>query len=51
MEANSNPEGTNYECRTLAYVGIILTVLSMIIVFFYIIENQDYAEDIDFQMS
>ena len=27
VEANSNPEGTNYECRTLAYVGIILTVL------------------------
>ena len=34
MEANSNPEGTNYECRTSAYVGIILTVLSMIIVTF-----------------
>ena len=34
VEANSNSEGTNYECRTLAYVGIILTVLSMIIVTF-----------------
>ena len=36
MEANSNPnpETDNYECRTLAYVGIILTVLSMIIVIF-----------------
>ena len=34
VEANSNPEGTNYECRALAYVGIILTVLSMIIVTF-----------------
>ena len=34
VEANSNPEGTNYECRTLAYVGVILTVLSMIIVTF-----------------
>ena len=34
VEANSNPEGTNYKCRTLAYVGIILTVLSMIIVTF-----------------
>ena len=33
-EANSNPEGTNHECGTLAYVGIILTVLSMIIVTF-----------------
>ena len=26
VEANSNPEGTNYECRTLPCVGIILTV-------------------------
>ena len=36
VEANSNlnPETDNYECRTLAYVGIILTVLSMIIVMF-----------------
>ena len=34
VEANSNPEGTKYECRTLAYVGIILIVLSMIIVTF-----------------
>ena len=34
VEANSNPEGTNYECRTLAYIGIILAVLSSIIVTF-----------------
>ena len=34
VEANSNSEGANYECRTLAYVGMILTVLSMIIVTF-----------------
>ena len=34
MEANSNTKGTNYECSTLVYVGIILTVLSMIIVTF-----------------
>ena len=36
VEANSNPnpEINKYECRTLAYVGIILTVLSMIIVIF-----------------
>ena len=36
MEANSNHnlEINNYECRTLAHVGIILTVLSMIIVMF-----------------
>ena len=31
---NSNSETNNYECRTLAYIGIILTVLSMIIVIF-----------------
>ena len=34
VEAKSNPEGTNYKCGTLAYVGIILTVLSMMIVIF-----------------
>ena len=36
VEANLNPspETNNYECGTLAYVGIILTVLSMIIVIF-----------------
>ena len=36
LEANSNPnlETNNYECRTLAHVGIILTVLSMITVIF-----------------
>ena len=32
VEANPNSEGTNYECRTLAYIGIILTVLSLIFV-------------------
>ena len=34
VEANSNPEGTNYECRSLAYIGIILIVLNLIIVMF-----------------
>ena len=34
VEANSNSEGTNYGCRALAYVGIILTVSSLIIVTF-----------------
>ena len=36
MEAksNSNPEINNYECGTLAYAGIIITVLSKIIVIF-----------------
>ena len=34
VETNSNSEGTYYECRTLAYVGIILTVSSLIFVTF-----------------
>ena len=34
VEANSNPEETSYGCRTLAYVGIILTLLSSLIVTF-----------------
>ena len=34
MEANSNLEETNYECRTLAYVRLILMVLSMITVIY-----------------
>ena len=34
VEANSSSEGTNFDCKTFAYVGIILTVLSLIIVTF-----------------
>ena len=34
VKANSSSEGTNSECKTLAYIGIILTVLSLIIVTF-----------------
>ena len=36
VEANSNSnfETNNYECRTLVYIGIVLTVLSMITVIF-----------------
>ena len=34
VEANSNPEEINFKCRTLTYVGIILTVLSILIVVF-----------------
>ena len=33
-KSNPNPETNNFECRTLAHVGIILTVLSMIFVMF-----------------
>ena len=32
--SNSNSETNNYECRTLAYIGMVLTVLSMITVIF-----------------
>ena len=32
--SNSNSETNNYECRTLAYIGMVLTVLSMITVNF-----------------
>ena len=35
VEANSTSEGTNSECKTLAYIRIILTVLSLIIVTFF----------------
>ena len=34
VQANPNSEETNSECGTLTYVGIILTVLSMVIVIF-----------------
>ena len=34
VEANSSSEETNSECKTLSYIGIILTVLSLIIVTF-----------------
>ena len=32
--SNSNSETNNYECRTLAYIGMVLTALSMITVIF-----------------
>ena len=34
VEASSSSKETNIECKTLAYIGIILTVLSLIIVTF-----------------
>ena len=34
VEANTSSEETSSECKTLAYIGIILTVLSLIIVTF-----------------
>ena len=32
--SNSNPETNNYKCGTLVYMGMVLTVLSMITVIF-----------------
>ena len=46
--SNSNPETSNYECRTLVYIGIILTVLSPIIVMFL---HYRKSEDTNFQMQ
>ena len=34
VEANSNPEEINSKCRTLTYIGLIPTLLSMVIVVF-----------------
>ena len=33
-EVGAEMQQTNYECRTLAYIGIILTILSLILVTF-----------------
>ena len=51
VEANSSSKGINSECKTLAYISIILAVLSLIIVTSYIIENQGSAKDIMFQIQ
>ena len=42
---------TNSECTTLAYIGITLTILSLIIVMFYTIEKQNSVKVTDFQMQ
>ena len=42
---------TNTECTTQAYIGIILTILSLIIVTFYITESQDFVKVTGFQMQ
>ena len=47
VEANPNTEETNSGCGNLTYVGVILTVLSMVL-FFCTIGNQGSAKDIDF---
>ena len=42
---------TNSECTTLDYLGITLTILSLIIVTFYTIEKQNSVKVTDFQMQ
>ena len=42
---------TNSECTTLAYTGITLTILSLIIVHFYTAEKQKFVKITDFQMQ
>ena len=48
VEANSTSEGTNSECKTLAYIGIILTVLSFIIVTFLHYRNSKLCKGYKF---
>ena len=48
--SNSNPETNNYECGTLAYIGMVLTVLYMITVIFLHYRKQNYVENIGSQM-
>ena len=50
-EVGTEMQQTNSECRTLAYIGIILTVLSLILVTFLHYRNQNFVKDIDFQMQ
>ena len=50
VEANSSSEETNSKCKTLAYIGIILTVLSLIIVTF-LHYRKGSVKDINFQMQ
>ena len=47
LEASSNE--INSECKTLAYIGIILTILSLIIVTFLHYRKSGFCKDINFQ--
>ena len=51
VEANSklNTETNNSECSTLAYIGMALTILSMVTVIFLHFRSQNYVEGIGFQ--
>ena len=50
-EVGAVPLETNSECTTLAYIGIILTILSLIIVMFLDYRNQAFVKATDFQMQ
>ena len=50
-EVGVESQQTKSKCRTLACIGIILTVLSLILVNFYTTENQNFVRDIDSQMQ
>ena len=49
-EVSTISKETDTECTTLAYIGIILTILSLIISCFYITESQDFVKVTGFQM-
>ena len=50
-EVGATSRETNSECTTSAYIGIILTILSLIIAMFYIRESQDFVKATGFQMQ
>ena len=47
VEAKTSTEIDNPECGTLAYIGIAVTLLSMVIVILLHYKNQNFAEDTD----
>ena len=49
-DEEASPNETNSECKTLAYRGIRLTILSLIIVTFLHYRSQGFVKDINFQM-
>ena len=51
-EVSANSRGTNpTECTTLAYIGIILTILSLILVTYLHFRHQDCAKVTGFLMQ
>ena len=49
-EVSASSTESNSECKTLAYVGIILTILSLIIVTFLHYKMSRFVKDINCQM-